>query len=164
MPAGSSDLECPFYVFLSAHFAEIAVVAGQAFIKFFAGINDFGSQLHIAVKKSGYLLYIFDAINFKVVNYSSLACVLFRQDKSLKTILTGLYGNGQSTFYGLQATIERKLAHNNVFVEIFVFYLARGGQYAYSDSEIISGTLFADISWRHINHHLLPRHSVITVF
>src|SRR6185437_14401756 len=161
MPACSRNFEGAFNIFLPAYFAEVAFVGGEAFIKLFSRINNLCLKLHLANKKTGDLLYIFDTIHLKVINNGCFAGVLFGQDEAFKTILTGLYGNGQCAFYGLQAAIERKLAHDDVLVKVFVFNLPGAREYADGYGKIIRRTFLADVGRRHIDYYLLPWHAKI---
>src|ERR1700744_182457 len=124
MPACSSNFQRAFDVFLALYVTEIAVVIAQAVVKLFAGVYNFAFKLGFAVEEVGHMAKTFYAIHFQFIHNGGFAGVLFWEDKAFEAILTCLYGYGQCAFYGLQAAIKRKFAHNEVFVQIFIFPLS----------------------------------------
>src|SRR4051812_42406040 len=102
MAACRCNFKRTFYVFLAAHFAKITVVVAKAVVKFLAGVNNYGFQFYIAIKKAYNLFNTFNTINLQIIYNGRLAGVLFGQDETFKTIFTGLYSYGQRAFDGLE--------------------------------------------------------------
>ena len=77
MAACRGNFQGTFNIFLPTHFAKITVVSGKAVVKFIAGINNLRLQGGVAIKKVGYLFYVFNTLNLKVIYNSGFAGVLF---------------------------------------------------------------------------------------
>ena len=66
--------------------------------KLFTRIDHRRFKFHTSIEKANHFGDIFNTINFQIIDNSSLAGILFWQNKTFKTFFTRFYGNRQHTF------------------------------------------------------------------
>src|SRR5690606_6566501 len=91
------------------------------------------------------------------------ARVRLRYDHAFEAVPSRLNGDGQDTFDGTEAAIERQLTHNNKSFEFVCGDLSGGFEHAQSDGKIIGRALLAYVGGREVHHRSLARHKITAV-
>ena len=164
MSTGCGNFHATLDTFLPFNIGKIEFRKVQGFIKFGSSIDSCGFQSSFPFEEIYYFLKIFDSINIQSSDNCGFFHVLFGQKKTFETFFFGLYGNGQSSFDGLQTSVQRKFPHNNVLVNFVGLDLGRSHKNSDGESQIISRTLFSQIGRRHIDGNFLARHVVTVIF
>src|SRR5690606_29034164 len=84
-------------------------------------------QRNIFVEKINYFFYILNSKNVDSFNNGGLFRILLRKNKSFKTFFLRFDGNRQRAPYGLQISIEREFAHNNILCKWILFFILSDG-------------------------------------
>src|SRR5690606_7911694 len=115
MTSCRSYFHTALYGLLPFDICEIVFQVVEIVVKFFPCIYNCSFEGFSFVKEFYNLLNIINSVYLKIAYNCCLPNILFGKNKTFKPFLFCLDRDWQGTFDGLEASVQGKLAHNNIF-------------------------------------------------
>ena len=121
------------------------------FIEFSSGVNDGWLKLLSSIEEIDDIIERFHPVDIDLIDNGSFAYVLFGNDESFELFFSCAYGYRQGAAHWLQLPVQAQFAHHEIFVEMVAHHFVVCGKYCNGERKVVAASLFAQVSWRHID-------------
>ena len=126
-------------------------------VEFASCVNDSRLKHRGSGKQFYYVKDVFHAVNFEVVDHSSLAFVLLRHNQSPEFLLPRLYGNRQCALYRLQVSVKSQLSYHHKLVEHVACYGSACRQNANGKRQVERASLLSEVGRSKVDGNVAVR-------
>ena len=157
MTASRSYFQGTLHVLLAANIGKVEVVLILLLVEFASCVNDSRLKHRGSGKQFYYVKDVFHAVNFEVVDHSSLAFVLLRHNQSPEFLLPRLYGNRQCALYRLQVSVKSQLSYHHKLVEHVACYGSACRQNANGKRQVERASLLSEVGRSKVDGNVAVR-------